>query len=288
MSERNFNYGWGNESKKAREMEATNKGWCKHESGGKRTQEQLWAYWGGAYSLSIEPTREQSNVAKASEVSFKGMSRPLLVARGRAEGWELLEEGGAGNCFYHCVAAQIMGGADHHAYIRSTVAGFLREHESVFGGFVSEEQSENYQLFCDNTATLGVYVEGGVELMAAATVFNIRLVVRGATVADDQIFEPMDVTAVGGTGGDEYGVDDVVTVAHLESESHYMSIRYVETSELPLPLRILKCEVLFGTCNEASRKERAVDRYILALTSFKLASRQLRDATMDLAFNFAP
>ena len=78
---------------------------------------------------------------------------------------------------------QLHGGARHET-IR-----YMREHREEFDKFVHRV---DFDLYVDRMSREGTYVEGEIELMAAAKTFNVRIRVYGRSANHDRTFEPLE------------------------------------------------------------------------------------------------
>ena len=105
-------------------------------------------------------------------------------ARIRALGAHPVDHGGGGDCFFRVLAALVpqLSDASRHLEARRAVVDYIRRHERVFGAFVAQPDEEpggprwlDFPGYCDWMAQQGTYVNGDIEIMAAARVYNVNI-----------------------------------------------------------------------------------------------------------------
>ena len=132
----------------------------------------------------------------------------------QADGWQRVDVVGDGNCFFRALAKQVDGDEQLHGRARQETIRYMREHREEFEQFVHIYSDINYKDFdsyVDNTSIEGTYVEGEIELMAAAKTFNVRIRVYGRSEDHDRTFAPL-------ISNDE---TRDVCMAHDQAAQHY-------------------------------------------------------------------
>ena len=130
------------------------------------------------------------------------------------EAWDL---GGAGDCFFHCLAPIVRMTVPE---LRRRVAQHMRDNQPIYGGLGDFELYGGYQSYCDLVATCGVYVEGNAEIAATSDFISRHILILGADSNHDvYIF----AGAIGLGAPAHLGVDESpVIIAH--SATQHISI----------------------------------------------------------------
>jgi hypothetical protein len=182
---------------------------------------------------------EEARVATAAPATQESTSSPLAPTRApqpppsqpppeggtelsrrldalRADGWQRVDVVGDGNCFFRALAKQVYGDEQEqeHGRARQETIRYMREHREEFKQFVHIYSDVNYKDFdsyVDNMSREGTYVEGEIELRAAANTFNVRIRVYGRSEDHDRTFAPLK-------SNDE---TRDVCMAHDQAAQHY-------------------------------------------------------------------
>ena len=80
------------------------------------------------------------------------------------------DAGGGGDCFYHAIAHQIYGRPNMYMTVRQRVVKWMREHQDEILPFFPSIKSFNQ--FLKMTGKAGTWVDGQMEIRAAAHVFR--------------------------------------------------------------------------------------------------------------------
>ena len=108
------------------------------------------------------------------------------LAAFQAKGWQAVDVGGGGDCFFRALAKQVLGDEQLHGPARQLTIRYMREHREEFEEFVGDFDS-----YVDRMSREGTYVEGEVEILAAANAFNVHIKVYGRSGAHDKTFSPL-------------------------------------------------------------------------------------------------
>ena len=111
------------------------------------------------------------------------------LAAFQADGLRRVDVIGDGNCFFRALAKQVNGDEQLHSRARQETSQCMREHREEFEQFV---HSVDFDSYVDRMSREGTYVEGEIELMAAAKTFNVRIRVYGHSANHDRTFEPLE------------------------------------------------------------------------------------------------
>ena len=111
------------------------------------------------------------------------------LAAFQADGLRRVDVIGDGNCFFRALAKQVNGDEQLHGRARHETIRYMREHREEFDQFVHRVDFDSY---VDRMSREGTYVEGEIELMAAAKTFNVRIRVYGRSANHDRTFEPLE------------------------------------------------------------------------------------------------
>ena len=111
------------------------------------------------------------------------------LAAFQADGLRRVDVIGDGNCFFRALAKQVNGDEQLHGGARHETIRYMREHREEFDQFVHRVDFDSY---VDRMSREGTYVEGEIELMAAAKTFNVRIRVYGRSANHDRTFEPLE------------------------------------------------------------------------------------------------
>jgi hypothetical protein len=109
------------------------------------------------------------------------------LAAFQANGWRAVDAGGGGNCFFHALAKQVHGDAQRHGLARQETIRYMREHRGEFEGGVPGD----FDSYVDRMSREGTFIEGEVEILAAANAFNVHIKVYGWSRDYDRTFSPL-------------------------------------------------------------------------------------------------
>ena len=86
--------------------------------------------------------------------------------------------GGGGDCFFRCIAQAVLGDSNLHTIVRQRITDYYRQNLLFFSPFLVRNRNETPLEYIAAMSQLGVWAEGGAELLAAANLFNIRIFVH--------------------------------------------------------------------------------------------------------------
>ena len=138
----------------------------------------------------------------------------------QADGWQAVDVDGDGNCFFRALAKLVYWDEQdeqeqEHGRARQETIRYMREHREEFDPFVHDVDFDSY---VDRMSREGTYVEGEIELMAAANTFNVRIRVYGRSEDHDRTFAPL-------ISNDE---TRDVCMAHDQARLHYFVLERME------------------------------------------------------------
>ena len=136
-----------------------------------------------------------------------------------ADGWQRVDVDGDGNCFFHALAKQVYWDEQLHGRARQETIRYMREHREEFDQFVHAVDFDSY---VDRMSRDGTYVEGELELRAAANAFNVRIRVYGRSEDHDRTFAPL-------ISNDE---TRDVCMAHDQAAQHYYVLERMDPAPI--------------------------------------------------------
>jgi len=133
----------------------------------------------------------------------------------QADGWQRVDVVGDGNCFFRALAKQVDGDEQLHGRARQETIRYMREHSEEFDQFVHGVDFDSY---VDRMSREGTYVEGQVEIKAAANAFNVSIKVYGRSSYHDRTFAPLIINSE---------TRDVY-MAHYQAAQHYVVLERMD------------------------------------------------------------
>jgi hypothetical protein len=149
------------------------------------------------------------------------------LAAFQADGWRQVDVVGDGNCFFRALAKQVNGDEQLHGRARQETIRYMREHREEF-----EHLVEDFDSYVDHMSREGTFVEGELEIWAAANAFNVCIQVFGRSRNHDKTFAPLE--------RDSETRD--VYMAHYQAAQHYVVLERMDPAPtarggLPDPCR---------------------------------------------------
>ena len=80
--------------------------------------------------------------------------------------------------FFPLYCLVVLGDSNLHAIVRQRITDYFRQNLVFFSPFLVRDRDETPLEYIAAMSQLGVWAEGGAELLAAANLFNIRLLVH--------------------------------------------------------------------------------------------------------------
>ena len=114
----------------------------------------------------------------------------LRLAVFHDNGWQAVDVGGDGNCFFRALAKQVYSDEKEHFRARQETIQYMRERREEFEHFVPRD-FDSYDSYVDGMSREGRYIEGQLEIKAAANAFNVRIKVFGRSRDHDRTFAPL-------------------------------------------------------------------------------------------------
>jgi hypothetical protein len=108
-------------------------------------------------------------------------------------GYLAIEVGSDGDCFFRCLTAQhplfnFQPTTENSLLARQIVIEYLTHHEPLYRDFIAyDELTPNYQIYLQRMSQLNTWIEGGLEVLIAAIVFNLRIHIFGSNSNHDRI-----------------------------------------------------------------------------------------------------
>ena len=133
------------------------------------------------------------------------------LAQFQAEGWHAMDVGGGGDCFFRALAKQVSGNEQLHGLARHETIQYMRGHREEY-----EQTVEDFGLYVEHMSKEGTYIEGEIEIRAAASAFNIRIWVAGRSKDHDKMFAPLI---------SNLETRDVY-MAHFQAAQHYVVLHF--------------------------------------------------------------
>jgi hypothetical protein len=135
------------------------------------------------------------------------------LAAFQADGWRQVDVVGDGNCFFRALAKQVNGDEQLHGRARQETIRYMREHREEF-----EHLVEDFDSYVDHMSREGTFVEGELEIRAAANAFNVCIKVFGRSRNHDKTFAPLE--------RDSETRD--VYMAHYQAAQHYVVLERMD------------------------------------------------------------
>ena len=92
----------------------------------------------------------------------------------QADSWRQVDVVSDGNCFFRALAKQVSGNEQLHGLARHETILYMRGHRVEY-----EHTVEDFGLYVERMSKEGTYIEGEIEIRAAASAFNTRIWVAG-------------------------------------------------------------------------------------------------------------
>eukprot|EP00900_Chrysochromulina_parva_P011409 jgi/Chrpa1/20269/Chrysochromulina_OHIO_Genome00027367-RA len=105
-------------------------------------------------------------------------------------GWQAVNVGGDGNCFFRALAKQVYSDEQEHGRARQETIQYMRERREEFEHFVPKD-FDSYDSYVNHMSREGTYIEGQFEIQAAADAFNVHIMVYGRSRDHDRTFTPL-------------------------------------------------------------------------------------------------
>ena len=93
-------------------------------------------------------------------------------------GYRAKECGGDGNCFFRVLAFALYNNSALHLTIRRKTVQHMRDKAQRYSAYVEGGAAE-YPQYCARMAEAGAYIEGNLEILAAAEANNVNIHVLG-------------------------------------------------------------------------------------------------------------
>eukprot|EP01052_Picozoa_sp_SAG31_P050036 SAG31_NODE_11237_length_1050_cov_4.801262_2_plen_141_part_00 len=106
----------------------------------------------------------------------------LVDTRVFSLGGRPVEHGATGNCFFQSVVGSLDDPMLSHVQVRQLVVQHIRERPERYADGVPGDFSE----YCDRMDTDETYIEGGIEILAAAEVLNVNIYIFAHSEAYDR------------------------------------------------------------------------------------------------------
>jgi hypothetical protein len=111
-------------------------------------------------------------------------------------GYLAIEVGSGGDCFFRCLSAQhsffnFQPTNENSLLARQIVVEYLTSNETLYRDFIAyDEHTPNYQIYLHRMAQPNTWIEGGLEVLTAAIVFNVRIHIFGSNSNHDRVVCP--------------------------------------------------------------------------------------------------
>ena len=122
---------------------------------------------------------------------------------------------GDGNCFFRALAKQVYLDEQEHGRARQETIRYMRDRREEFDQFVHGVDFDSY---VDLMSIEGTYIEGQVEIKAAANAFNVRIKVYGRSKYHDRTIAPLFINSE---------TRDVY-MAHYQAAQHYVVLEQMD------------------------------------------------------------
>jgi len=132
---------------------------------------------------------ELDNVGSIKPLPKEGGLFVRVDRRLASLGLKSRDVGGGGDCFFRSLAAQhpeLMHNPHLHMRARERTVAYLQEHKERFSDYTSSP----YSAFLARLSNRGTWVEGEVELLAAASAWNVNIHLWGEDAEHDRRVQP--------------------------------------------------------------------------------------------------
>jgi Ca2+-binding EF-hand superfamily protein len=138
----------------------------------------------------------------------------LRLAVFHDNGWQAVNVGGDGNCFFRALAKQVYLDEQEHRRARQETIQYMRDRREDFEQYVPKD----FDSYVDLMSREGTYIEGQVEIKAAANAFNVCIKVYGRSREHDTTFAPLIINSE---------TRDVY-MAHYQAAQHYVVLERMD------------------------------------------------------------
>ena len=138
--------------------------------------------------LALFSQRPASMPINDTPICLTQLRRRLAVFHDN--GWQAVNVGGDGNCFFRALAKQVYSDEQEHGRARQETIQYMRERREEFEHFVPKD-FDSYDSYVNHMSREGTYIEGQFEIQAAADAFNVHIMVYGRSRDHDRTFTPL-------------------------------------------------------------------------------------------------
>jgi hypothetical protein len=143
--------------------------------------------WINATMNGLSSTKIESpsiNIYAVVDARLAALPQPLRA----------IECGAGGDCFFCVLSRALYAHESFHALCRSKTVQYMRKNPTDFEGFFD---GEDFDAYCEQMGLAGTYIEGDMEIMAAANALNVNLKIWSFDDAHDRnivTLKPSDET----------------------------------------------------------------------------------------------
>jgi hypothetical protein len=115
-------------------------------------------------------------------------------------GYTAIEVGSGGDCFFRCLCAQhpffhFHPSDENSLLTRQLIVEYLTNHQPLYVDFIAyDDQTPNYHAYLRQLSQPNTWIEGGLEVLAAAIVFNVRIHIVGSNEDHDRVVSPHELS----------------------------------------------------------------------------------------------
>ena len=138
----------------------------------------------------------------------------------KSNGWQAENVVGDGNCFFRALAKQVYLDEQEHGRARQETIRYMREHREEFDSYVFDVDGHDvdFDSYVDKMSIEDTYVEGQLEIQAAADAFNVCITVYGRHETHDTTIAPLINNSE----------TRRVYMAHFQAAQHYMVLKQMD------------------------------------------------------------
>ena len=135
----------------------------------------------------------------------------IRLAALQANGWQTVDVGRDGNCFFRALAKQLRGTEQLHGVAREETIQWMRKYHNELADFAGDVFKGDFDSYVNRMSKEGTYIEGDLEIQSAANACNVCIKLYGRSRDHDRTFSPIERN------------DETCTVymVHYQAGQHY-------------------------------------------------------------------
>jgi lipoprotein-anchoring transpeptidase ErfK/SrfK len=166
------------------------------------------------YARPVTTPQQRPSPTPINDTPINDTQLRLRLAVFHDNGWQAVNVVGDGNCFFRALAKHVYLDEQEHRRARQETIQYMRDRREDFEQYVPED----FDSYVNRMSREGTYIEGQVEIKAAANAFNVRIKVYGRSSYHDRTFAPLIINSE---------TRDVY-MAHYQAAQHYVVLERMD------------------------------------------------------------